>query len=148
MNFLCPKCGSALSVEPETTAGRTAGQDEHTVSSPQAERPDTQSGDSPEAWRVECEKAAFHAGVLLRLAKIPGGMAAAITEMIQTAPRSESDLDSLPETALFARIARTAYHYGGDTDSFRAATEYISEHLMKMTPERRRLLEASVTGVF
>jgi hypothetical protein len=148
MSSLYRNCGSPLGGEPETTAGCPVGQVEDAVSSPEEKSPDTQSDDSPEAWRVECEKATFHAGVLLRLAKIPGGTAAAIAEMIQTAPRSESDLDSLPETGLFARIARAAYRYGGDTDSFSAATEYISEHLMKMTPERRRLLEASVTGVF
>jgi hypothetical protein len=148
MKFLCPKCGSPLSIEPETTAGCSAGHDEHTVANPEEKNTETPPHDSPEAWRVECERAAFHAGVLLRLAKIPGGTSAAIVEMIQTAPRSESNLDNVPETALFARIARAAYHYGGDTDSFRVATEYITKHLMKMPPERRRLLEASVTGLF
>ena len=147
MRFLCPKCGSPLSIEPETTAGCPAGHDEHTAD-PKEKNAETPPDDSPEAWRVECERAAFHTGVLLRLAKIPGGTSAAIVEMLQTAPRSESDLDNVPETALFARIARAAYHYGGDTDLFRAATEYITEHLMKLPPARRRLLEASVTGVF
>jgi hypothetical protein len=148
MRFLCPKCGSPLSIEPVTTAGCSAGHDEHTAADPKEKNAETLPDDSPEAWRVECERAAFHAGVLLRLAKIPGGTSAAIVEMIQTAPRSESDLGNVPETALFARIARAAYHYGGDTDLFRAATEYITEHLMRMPPKRRRLLEASVTGVF
>lgn len=148
MKFLCPKCGSPLSIEPGTTACCPSKPDEHAIANSEEKSAETQPGDSPEAWRVECERAAFHVGVLLRLAKIPGGTSAAIVEMIQTAPRSESDLDNVPETALFARIARAAYHYGGDTDSFRAATEYITQHLMKMPPERRRLLEASVTGVF
>lgn len=148
MKFLCPKCGSPLSIEPETTACCPSEPDEHTIANSEEKSTETQPDDSPEAWRVECERAAFHAGVLLRLAKIPGGTSAAIIEMIQTAPRSECDLDNVPETALFARIARAAYHYGGDTDLFRAATEYITEHLMKLPPKRRRLLEASVTGVF
>lgn len=148
MRFLCSKCGSPLSIEPETTACWPSEPDEHAIANSEEKSAETQPGDSPESWRVECERAAFHAGVLLRLAKIPGGTSAAVVEMIQSAPRSESDLDNVPETALFACIARAAYHYGGDTDLFRAATEYITEHLMKMPPERRRLLEASVTGVF
>ncbi|MHB1426817.1 MAG: hypothetical protein ACYC3I_26975 [Gemmataceae bacterium] len=49
---------------------------------------------------------------------------------------------------LFARMVRAAYGFNGGTDSFRAATKYITEHLMKMPPQRRRLLEASVRGVF
>jgi hypothetical protein len=57
-------------------------------------------------------------------------------------------LDNVPETTLFARITRAAYRAGGDTDLFRAATEYITEYLMKMPPERRRLLEASLAGAF
>jgi hypothetical protein len=148
MKFLCPKCGSPLSIEPETTACCPSEPDEHTIANSEEKSTETQPDDSPESWRVECERAAFHAGVLLRLANIPGGIAAAIVELIQTAPRSESDLDNVPETAPFARITRAAYRFNSDTDSFRAATEYITEHLMKMPPERRRLLEASLAGAF
>ena len=148
MNSLDPKCGSLLGGELETTAGCPGGPDEPTIANPEEKNAAAQPDDSPEAWRVECERAAFHAGVLLRLANIPGGIAAAIVELIQTVPRSESDLDTLPETTLFARITRAAYRFHGDTDSFRAASEYITEHLMQMPPERRRMLEASVTGVF
>jgi hypothetical protein len=148
MNFLCPKCGSPLSIESETAADRPAGPDERSVANSEEKSTETPPDDSPEAWRVECEQAAFHAGVLLRLANVPGGIAAAIVEMIQTAPRSESDWETLPETTLFARVARAAYGFNGDTDSFRAATTYITERLMKMPPERRRLLEASLAGAF
>ncbi len=148
MKFICPKCGSHLSIEPETTAGCPGGQDQHTVANAQQKNPETSPDGSPEAWRVECERAAFHAGVLLRLANIPGGIAAAIVELIQTAPCSESEFDTLPETTLFARITRAAYRFNSDTDSFRVATEYITEHLMKMPLERRRLLEASLAGAF
>ncbi len=148
MEFICPKYGFYLSIDPETTADCPGSQDEHTVANAEEKNPETSPDDSPEAWRVECERAAFHAGVLLRLANIPGGIAAAIVELIQTAPRSESDFDTLPETTLFTRITRAAYRFHSDTDSFRAATEYITEHLMKMPPERRRLLEASLAGTF
>ena len=148
MNSLDPMCNSPLSGEPETTADCPSGPDEPTIANPAEKNTEAPPDDSPEAWRVECERAAFHAGVLLRLANIPGGIAAAIVELIQTAPRSESDLDTLPETTLFARIMRAAYRFHGDTDSFRAASEYITEHLMKMPPQRRRMLEASLAGVF
>lgn len=148
MNSLDPKCGSPLGGEPETTAGCQDGPDEPAITKLEEKNTKAPPDDSPETWRVECERAAFHAGVLLRLANIPGGIAAAIVELIQTAPRSEGDLDGLPETTLFARITRAAYRFHGDTDSFRAASEYITDHLMQMPPERRRMLEASVTGVF
>jgi len=148
MNSLDPNCGFQAGGERETAAGCPGDLDELTVANPEQKNTEISPDDSPEAWRVECERAAFHAGVLLRLANIPGGISAAIVELIQTAPRSESDLDSLPETTLFGRITRAAYRFHGDTDSFRAASEYITEHLMKMPPERRRMLEASVTGVF
>lgn len=148
MNFLDPKCGSPLGGEPETAAGCPGGQDEPTIAGPEEKNPEPPLDDSPEAWRVECERAAFHAATLLRLANIPGGIAAAIVDLIQTAPCSESDLDSLPETTLFARITRAAYRFHGDTDSFRAASEYITEHLMQVPPQRRRLLEASLAGAF
>jgi hypothetical protein len=148
MNSLDPKCGTPLGGESETAAGCPGGPDEHIVANPEEKSTETPPDDSPEAWRVECERAAFHAGVLLRLANIPGGISAAIVELIQTAPRSESDLETLPETTLFARITRAAYRLGGDTDSFRAASEYITEHLMKMPPQRRRMLEASLSGAF
>jgi hypothetical protein len=148
MNSLDPNCGSPLGGELETAAGCPGGQDEPTIANPEEKNAAAQPDDSPEAWRVECERAAFHAGVLLRLANIPGGIAAAIVELIQTVPRSENDLDGLSETTLFARITRAAYRFHGDTDSFRAASEYITEHLMKMPPERRRMLEASLSGAF
>ena len=147
MNSLCPKCGSPAG-DHETAASCPGGQDEHTVANREERNTEIQPDDSPERWRVECERAAFAAGVLLRLANIPGGISAAIVELIQTAPRSESDLDNLPETTLFARIVRAAYRFHGDTDSFRAASDYITEHLMKMPPQRRRMLEASLSGVF
>ncbi len=148
MKFLCPKCGSPLSVGPETTASCPASQDGHPAANAEGKKTDAPPDDSPEAWRVECERAAFHASVLLRLAKIPGLTSVAIAELLQTAPRSEGDFDTLPETTLFARITRAAYRADGDSELFRAACAYVTEHLMKMPPERRRLLEASVTGVF
>src|SRR5581483_2288182 len=77
--------------------------------------------DSPEVWRVQCELAVFHANVLLRLAKIPGGVGSAIAEMIRTAPRSEKDLDNIPETAFFARILLEAHRLSPKDELFRSA---------------------------
>ena len=104
--------------------------------------------DSPEAWRVECERAVFHANVLLRLAKVPGGYGSAMAEMIRTAPRSQKGLDSIPETALFVRIALEARRLSPNDELLQSALEYFGTHLMVMEPERRMMLEASVTGVF
>jgi hypothetical protein len=102
--------------------------------------------DSPEGWRVECERAVFHASVLFRLAKAPGGAAAAIAEMIRTAPRSRKDLEDIPVTPLFYRIVLEADRFSPNDVLFRAAVEYFGKHLIAMTPERRSMLEASITG--
>lgn len=102
--------------------------------------------DSPEAWRVECEQAVFHSNVLLRLAKIPGGIASAIAEMIRTAPRSRKDLEDACVSTLFARIVLEAHRFSPDDVLFRSAVRYFTNDLVAMAPERRRMLEASVTG--
>jgi hypothetical protein len=102
--------------------------------------------DSPEAWRVECEMAVFHASVLLRLAKIPGGVGSAIAEIIRTAPRSKRDLENPSVSTLFARIVLKADCENSDENLFRSAVRYFTNDLIAMAPERRRMLEASVTG--
>jgi hypothetical protein len=102
--------------------------------------------DSPEAWQVECERAVFHANVLLRLAKIPGGLASAIAEMVRTAPRSKKDLENPSVSTLFARIVLEADRLSSDNELFGSAVRYFQNDLMAMAPERRRMLEASVTG--
>jgi hypothetical protein len=109
-------------------------------------KPAAPKRDSPEAWRVECEQAVYHANVLLRLAKVPGGVGSAIAEMIRTAPRSQKELhDPLVDT-LFARIVLEADRLSRKDVLFRSAVGYFAEHLIAMAPERRRMLEASVTG--
>ncbi len=109
------------------------------------------AGIAPEEWRVECERAAFHAGKLLRLARIQGGTAAATVEMVLTAPRTEGGLEGMPETTLFARVARDAQRYSRDdrdNEEIRSAIDYFTKHLAVMPPERRRMMEASLTGTF
>jgi hypothetical protein len=108
-------------------------------------KPAAPKKDSPETWRVECERAVFHSNVLLRLAKIPGGVGSAIAEMIRTAPRSEKDLDDIPETAFFGRIVLEAHRLSPKDELFHSAVGYFRKHLVAMAPERRRMLEASVT---
>jgi hypothetical protein len=107
---------------------------------------DAPKEDSPESWRVECERAVFHASVLFRLAKAPGGAAAAIAEMIRTAPRSRKDLEDIPVTPLFYRIVLEADRLSPNDVLFRGAVEYFGQYLIAMAPERRSMLEASVTG--
>jgi len=103
--------------------------------------------ESPEAWRVKCERAVFNANVLLRMAGMTGGSMAAVVELIRTAPRSWKDADNMPETALFDRIARQAGRLSGSDVMFRSALEYFARELIEMAPERRSMLEASVAGV-
>jgi hypothetical protein len=102
--------------------------------------------DCPEAWRVECERAVFHANVLLRLARITGGTMAAVVELIRTVPRSRKDVDNMSTGGLFFRIALEADRLRGNDELFRSAMGYFGE-LMEMAPERRSRIEASVTGV-
>jgi hypothetical protein len=107
---------------------------------------DAPKEDTPESWRVECERAVFNASVLFRLAKAPGGPAAPIAEMIRTAPRSQKDLDEIDVTSLFSRITLDAHRLSPNDVLFRSAIEYFVKHLIAMTPARRSMLEASVTG--
>jgi hypothetical protein len=109
------------------------------------------NGVSPDEWRVECERAALHAGALLRLARIQGMTSAATLEMILTAPRTNKGLDDLPETALFVRVALDAQRYirdDRDREVFQRAIDYFTKHLAQLAPERRRMLEASIAGTF
>jgi hypothetical protein len=110
------------------------------------EKSDMPNIDSPEAWRVECELAVFHSSVLLRLAKIPGGIGSAIAEIVRTAPRSKRELENPSVSTLFARIILKAGCDNWDDELFRSAVRYFTNDLIAMPPERRRMLEASVTG--
>jgi hypothetical protein len=106
---------------------------------------------SPDEWRVECERAVFHAGALLRLAKIQGGFASSTIEMLLTAPRTNNGLDDLPETALFVRMVLDALRYArndDDREAFKCAMDYFTKHFVQLTPEKRRMLEASIAGTF
>jgi hypothetical protein len=135
----CPECAAAF----EGIAGAIYRCPHCMVEEKRKESP---KADSPEAWRVECERAVYHANVLLRLARIPGGVGSAIAEMIRTAPRSEKDLANMPETALFQRIVLEADRLSPNDELLRVAVGYFSRHLIAMAPERRRMLEASITG--
>jgi hypothetical protein len=139
MKVYCCDCAGAFECEPGTD-----------VRCPHCRaydnKPEKPNSDSPEAWRVECERAVFHANVLLRLAKVPGGVASAIAEMIRTAPHSAKEADDVSVTALFGRIVLEAHRLSQNDALFRSAVEYFGTHLMAMAPERRKLLEASVTG--
>lgn len=90
--------------------------------------------------------AVFHANVLLRLARIPGGLGSAIAEMIRTAPRSAKEADEVSITALFGRIVLEAFRLSPKDELFHSAVAYFEKHLSAMARERRRMLEASVTG--
>lgn len=135
----CPECAGAF----EGVAGAIYRCPHCMVEEKKKEPP---KADSPEEWRVECERAVFHANVLLRLAKIPGGIGSAIAEMIRTAPRSVKDLETMRGTALFYRIVVDANRRCPEDELLHAAVRYFTDHLIAMPPNRRSMLEASVTG--
>ncbi len=97
-------------------------------------------------WQAECERAAFHAAALLRIARMYPSKAA-ILEIIRTAPRSP-DEEQDPETSPFFRYARAArtMAQSWDDDLLRSIWDYFV-HLASMKPARRAFLEASLAGV-
>jgi hypothetical protein len=106
------------------------------------------AGDRPnwaERWRWECEQAAFHAGVLLRL----GGRYvthSAVLEMIRTAPRSPGAA-SKPEESFFMRCTQDACKRRAsyEADLLEKAIDYFGR-LANMRPARRAMIEACVGG--
>ena len=135
----CPECAGAF----EGVAGAIYRCPHCMVEEKRKESP---KADSPEAWRVECERAVFHANVVLRLARIPGGVGSAIAEMIRSAPRSLKETDLIPESSFFARVILEAHRLSPTHELFLSAVEYFEKHLSAMAPKRRAMLEASVTG--
>jgi len=139
MKVYCPECAGCFDGEP----GALVRCPHCMVEEKKTEAP---KKDSPEGWRVECERAVFHANVLLRLAKIPGGVGSAIAEMIRTAPRSVKETKEIPVTSLFGRMILEAHRLSPKDELFHSAVEYFEKHLSAMAPKRRAMLEASVTG--
>jgi hypothetical protein len=97
-------------------------------------------------WRAECERAAFHAAAMLRIARMYPSKAA-ILEIIRSAPRSP-DEEQDPEASPFFRCARAARTLvqSWDEDLFRSICQYFCR-LASMKPAHRAFLEASIAGV-
>ncbi len=99
-----------------------------------------------DTWQAECERAAFHAAAMLRIARrYP--TKAAILEIIRSAPRSP-DEEQDPQTSPFIRYARAAraMAQSWDADLLSSIWDYFV-HLASMKPARRAFLEASLAGV-
>jgi MoxR-like ATPase len=99
-----------------------------------------------DTWQAECERAAFNAAALMRMARrFPNS--AAILEIVRSAPRSP-DEEQDPEASPFMRCARAARSHAQsyDEDLYRSVIDYFHE-LASMKPARRALLDASVAGV-
>jgi hypothetical protein len=97
-------------------------------------------------WQTECERAAFHAAAILRMARMwPSN--AAILEIIRSAPRSR-DEEQDPRTSPFFRYANAACTMARprDGDLLVSICDYFA-HLASMKPARRTFLEASLAGV-
>jgi hypothetical protein len=115
---------------------------------------------TPEQWRIECELVVCCAGKLLRLAR-RSYTSSAIIELVRTMPRSEEEIESLKRSAenafdgekrfsahpsLFIRCVVEAYHFSDhEKDLFHAIVAYWND-FVRMPPERRAMLEASVVG--
>ena len=99
-----------------------------------------------ERWRSECEQAAFHAAVLLRLSgRRPAH--AAVLEMLRSAPRSPDEKQA-PDESFCMRCAEGALHHRESWEhaAFEEALRYF-QRLERMRPARRAMLEACVGGV-
>ena len=98
-----------------------------------------------DVWQAECERAAFHAVSLLRIARIYPNKAA-ILEIIRSAPRSP-DEEQYPEASPFMRFVRAARASAQpwDEDMLRSIVDYFC-YLASMKPARRAFLEASLAG--
>ncbi len=99
-----------------------------------------------ERWRWECEQAAFHAAVLLRLSgRRP--VHSAVLEMFKTVPRSASEAH-YPEECFFMRCGREAAsrHDSWEKAAFEEAIRFF-ERFAAMRPARRAMIEACVAGV-
>ena len=97
-------------------------------------------------WQAECERAAFHAAAMLRIARMYPSKAA-ILEIIRSAPRSpDEELD--PETSPIFRVTRAARSLAKpwDEDLYGSFAHYFNR-LASMKPARRAFLEASLAGV-
>jgi hypothetical protein len=97
-------------------------------------------------WQAECERAAFHAAAMLRMARMYPNKAA-ILEIVRSAPRSP-DEEQDPEASPFFRCVKAARTLvqTWDEDLLRSISEYFY-HLASMKPARRAFLEASLAGV-
>src|SRR4051812_42578497 len=97
-------------------------------------------------WQAECERAAFHAAAMLRIARMYPSRAA-ILEIIRSAPRLP-DEEQYPEASPFFRCASAARNMARSWDGelLNSICEYFV-HLAAMKPARRAFLEASIAGV-
>lgn len=97
-------------------------------------------------WQAECERAAFNAAAMLRIARMYPNKAA-ILEIVRSAPRAP-DEEQDPEVSPFMRYARAARTLvqPWDDELLRSIIEYFHD-LASMKPARRALLEASLAGV-
>jgi hypothetical protein len=97
-------------------------------------------------WQAECERAAFNAAAMLRMARRYPNKAA-ILEIIRSAPRSP-DEEQDPEASPFFRCARAARRaaQSWDEELLRSISDYFF-CLASMKPARRAFLEASIAGV-
>ncbi len=97
-------------------------------------------------WQAECERAAFNAAALLRIAhRYPNKTA--ILEIVRSAPRSpDEELD--PEASPFFRCVRAARTFvrSWEEELLHSICDYFCR-LASMKPARRAFLEASVAGV-
>jgi hypothetical protein len=97
-------------------------------------------------WQAECERAAFNAAAMLRMARMYPNKTA-ILEIIRNAPRSP-DEEQDPEASPFFRCVRAArtLSKSWDDDLLHSICEYFC-YLASMKPARRAFLEASLAGV-
>lgn len=98
-----------------------------------------------EKWRAECERLALNLCLLIRIGDMkPSG--AAVLELLRSLPESASE--TMEETSFFARCAKAAMRNvtSWDEKQLQSVTDYLVQYAA-MSPARRKMLEATLTGV-
>jgi hypothetical protein len=101
--------------------------------------------DFMEGWEAECESLGTNCCRLLRMAgRARSG--AAVVELIRSVPATLQQVGACPEDSFFHRCVVAASLGPHDPAEFLAVVDYFKA-VMRITPSRRGLLEASVAGV-